>query len=293
MVFFCGARPELVEQHRAQLLGGVDDERVRRRAPGSRPRARPPPSVSASTQVAQVARRRPARRRPPCAPARGPAAARSRRRGRAGHGRPGQRRRRLDQPVHRRGAPARLLGRVGRGAVEVELARGRGVGRAHLDARVRAGQVLEQVLRLGRVDEVGGDRGVDAERREVDAEGGEPAHQRLGAGGHATGTPSEQPASAGRRASSTAARRQPQCTIDADGDERQARQRGAARLALPRGRRRRRPARPRRARRSSAAVAGGDVDLERPRRRGAAAVPSARCPPPRAAGPTACGTRGR
>ena len=29
-VFFCGCQPELVEQHRAQLLGGVDRERMAR-----------------------------------------------------------------------------------------------------------------------------------------------------------------------------------------------------------------------------------------------------------------------
>ena len=68
-------------------------------------------------------------------------------------------------------------------AVEVELAGGRGVGRAQLEAEVAHGQVLEQVVGLTGVYEVGGDGRVEIERTDIDAEGVEGPHQLLGAMG--------------------------------------------------------------------------------------------------------------
>src|SRR5205085_11556382 len=58
---------------------------------------------------------------------------------------------------------------------------GRGVGRSHLEAEVAGGEVLEDVVRFARLDEVRGDGGVDRRRGNVHADGTEAAQQLLAA----------------------------------------------------------------------------------------------------------------
>ena len=91
-------------------------------------------------------------------------------------------------------------GRGGR-PVEVELALGRRVAVGDPGARVAHHQLLEQVAALGRVEQVGGERGVEGEAAHVDVEAGERPHERLGlVGGE------RPPADAGQRARARRAR---------------------------------------------------------------------------------------
>ena len=65
-------------------------------------------------------------------------------------------------------------------AIEVELTLGGGPVRGQLGARVAPQNLVEQVARLGRVEEVGGDRGVERQAAHVDARVEQRAHDRLG-----------------------------------------------------------------------------------------------------------------
>ena len=89
-------------------------------------------------------------------------------------------RQRRHQPGHGHGPAAGVLGRVGRGPGQVELARRRRIGRPDVEAEEAHGQVLQQVLRLGRVEQVGGDGGVEVEPGQVDGPQVERPHQLLG-----------------------------------------------------------------------------------------------------------------
>src|SRR5581483_11466545 len=70
------------------------------------------------------------------------------------------------QAVDGRRPPARLLNT--RAAVEVELTLLGGGAGGHVEGQVTAGEVGQLVGRLGRVEEVGGDGGVDVEGPDVD-----------------------------------------------------------------------------------------------------------------------------
>ncbi len=87
---------------------------------------------------------------------------------------------RRDQPVDGQRAAGGHGRRRDRRAVEVELALRRRVPVGDAGARVPDDELLEQVAGLGRIDEVGRQRGVERERAHVDVEPGERAHQRLG-----------------------------------------------------------------------------------------------------------------
>ncbi len=90
----------------------------------------------------------------------------------AGHDRFGER-------VDRQRIAGGEFGVAERGAVEVELAASRSVvGRAG-ELRVLLDQVGQRVASLGRVDEVGGDRGVEREPAHLDVELEQRPHQRL------------------------------------------------------------------------------------------------------------------
>ena len=138
----------------------------------------------------------------PCGPAPARAAPRCRRRGRAALvvERAGQR---LDQPVDRQGVP----GRAQRGA-DVPR-RGRAGPRtpprrpAVRRPGVAAQQLLEQVARLGRIEQVGGDGGVERQAAHVDADRQQRAHERPWPGAWPRGRP---PASAGRTSAASARR---------------------------------------------------------------------------------------
>ena len=80
---------------------------------------------------------------------------------------------RVSEPQDHRGAPADLLGAAG--ATEVELAL-LDVGRRELDREVTQRQVLEEVLPLRGIEEVGHDGGVLGEGAHVEPE---PVHQLL------------------------------------------------------------------------------------------------------------------
>ena len=87
---------------------------------------------------------------------------------------------RRDQPVDGQRAAGRRGGaRRGR-SLEVELARRGDVAVGDASAGVADEQLLEQVAALGRVEEVGGQRGVERQAADVDVEAGEGAHERLG-----------------------------------------------------------------------------------------------------------------
>ena len=87
---------------------------------------------------------------------------------------------RRDQAVDGEGPPGGGGGRRRGRAVEVELALGRRVAVGDPGAGVADHQLLEQVAALGRVEEVGGQRGVERQAAHVDVEAGERAHERLG-----------------------------------------------------------------------------------------------------------------
>ena len=99
---------------------------------------------------------------------------------RAGRGRQGRRRAAgPGGPRRRARRAASSAGSVAR-AAQVELARRAGRRARRARARVAQGQVLQQVLVVGRVDQVGGDGGVEVEVADVDAVGLQAPHQRLG-----------------------------------------------------------------------------------------------------------------
>ncbi len=86
------------------------------------------------------------------------------------------------------GVTGRLHGRVGGRAGQVELTRRGRIRGAHLQAEEALGEVVEHVLGLGRVDEIGRHRRVDVEGVEVEAETVQAAVQLLGVVGVEGGT---------------------------------------------------------------------------------------------------------
>ncbi len=64
------------------------------------------------------------------------------------------------EPRHGDGASPRVLSRLVGTAVEIQLPRRRCVGRAQLGAEVAHGQVIEQIVRIAGVDEIGADCGI-------------------------------------------------------------------------------------------------------------------------------------
>ena len=66
------------------------------------------------------------------------------------------------------------------GTLEIELALRRCVAVGDAHAGVPHHELLEQVAALGRVEEVGGQRGVECQAPHVDVEAGERPHERLG-----------------------------------------------------------------------------------------------------------------
>ena len=84
------------------------------------------------------------------------------------------------QPGHGDGSSAGVLRRTVLAAIQVELTGGGGVAGLELEAEVADGELFEEVLRLARVDEVGGDRRVQVEGTDVDPERVEGAHELLG-----------------------------------------------------------------------------------------------------------------
>ena len=85
-----------------------------------------------------------------------------------------------DQTVDGQGAAGGGGGRRRGGAVEVELALRGGVAVGDAGAGVADQELLEQVPALGRVEEVGRERGVECQAAHVDVEARERAHERLG-----------------------------------------------------------------------------------------------------------------
>ena len=86
----------------------------------------------------------------------------------------------LDEVVHGERLSAGRRRRVGLGAVEVELTLGRRLVGRRGEPGVALDEVRQLVAGLGRIEQVGGDRRVQLEPIELDAELQQRAHQRLG-----------------------------------------------------------------------------------------------------------------
>ena len=157
---------------------------------------------------------------------------------------------RLDQPLDRQGVAGRAQRHADARAVEVELALGRGAVGGQLDLGVPAQHLVQQVARLGGVEQVSGDGGIERQGAHVDAGVEQRPHDRLGLVG------GDRPAP-GRRGRHQLAEgglhglvgqqlgRQPRHVARAGiGDDGQALERRAALAALPRRGQRQRLARP-------------------------------------------------
>ena len=283
---------ELVEEDLAQLRVELTLNSLARRALDLARRAGRTRRRAGRCRRAQLGRRRRRRRRPPCGRARATSGTSM-----SSYSRACPARRALASGSTRRStasaAPAGDVVRVGRLAVEVELALGRGRRPRQLERGVAREQVLERVAGLGRVEQVRRDA-VSSASVEVDAEAESRASAPWRRGDDA--------ASAGRRrahARAPSGRRGDRASIQATSRRRRRRRPARARTGAG-------PPRPP----SAAATASGrrpapaamaarrrgfadavDLDLEH-RRRSSAAAPPADGPSASASRRTGTGTRG-